>query len=182
MGLLAAAAIMWPRTSSTRKAEIERRLTAAKQQWEQVHARWQREASVAAFDHTKQALIEAKRAYDYVPNERLRRLAKLRTEQQDFQRRRHLDRFRIDRAEIPGIGDGRAAILASFGIETALDIVERDITPIKGFGPRLTGELVAWRRAQEAKFRFNPAEPIDAGEIALVEGEIAALRQAIWQS
>jgi DNA-binding helix-hairpin-helix protein with protein kinase domain len=179
--LYVAAYFVWPRLPDAKRRELEQRIATAKQQWDQLQTRWVREASVQAFDDKKRSLLNAKKAIEDIPNERQRRLAKLRSEQQEFQRRRFLDRFRIDRAKISGIGDSRAAILASFGIETAYDVVQRRILAIRGFGPTLTNELISWRQTQEAKFRFNPNEPIDPGEISRVEGEIAGLRNNLMQ-
>jgi DNA-binding helix-hairpin-helix protein with protein kinase domain len=177
-----AAYFIWPRVSEAKRRELNQISAAARGQWDQLLARWNREASVKAFDATKDALASAKSSLIDLPNERTRRMARLRSEQHDFQRRRYLDRFRIEHAKISGIGTSRAATLAAFGIETALDIMPNAIMTIQGFGPKLTGELLAWRRAHEAKFRFNPAEPIAPSEIARVEAEIAAQRNTLLQS
>lgn len=65
---------------------------------------------------------------------------------------------------IDKIGPEREAVLASYGIETAYDVERNRILRISGFGPALTGSLVAWRRSIEAKFRFNPAQGIPPNE------------------
>ncbi len=136
---------------------------------------------VGAFDMAKEELQRAKTALADLPNERSRRMAKLRAGLRDYQRHRYLDRFRIDRAKIPGIGRGRATTLASFGIETADDVTAYALNSVPGFGPKLTRELLSWRQRHEAQFQFNPSEPVAPQEIARVEAEIAALQQNLIQ-
>jgi len=183
MGVLAiilfvAAGFVWPWVSGEKRKALEQKVASARKRWDDLERRWMQEASVTAFDRQKLDAQKAKAELEDVPNERQRRLAKLRADQREYQRRRFLDRFRIDRAKIKGIGSGRAAILASFGIETAFDVEPGRIMNISGFGPSLTAELVTWRRIQEAKFAFNPNEPVAPAEISRVEGEIAALKTA----
>lgn len=89
---------------------------------------------------------------------------KLRDGQQAKQLHAYLDRFFISQATIPGIGPGRTATLASFGIETAADIEPSQVRRVKGFGDSLTSELVRWRRSYEARFTFNPNQVIDPRE------------------
>jgi DNA-binding helix-hairpin-helix protein with protein kinase domain len=52
----------------------------------------------------------------------------------------------------------RIITLQSFGIETAADVLGMSVP---GFGPFLVGELMAWRKSFEKKFRFNSAADID---------------------
>jgi DNA-binding helix-hairpin-helix protein with protein kinase domain len=174
---LATAFAVWPRVPPAVKSAADAALKSAKSDWDNLAARWDREATNKGFDELRGQLRQAHAKLSDLANERTRRMAKLRSEQEAFQRRRFLNRYRIDRARIPGIGAGRAATLAGFGIETAYD-VDRRINSIHGFGPKLTGELIAWRQRYEAQFRFNPNEPIDPGEIRRVEGELEAIRQA----
>jgi DNA-binding helix-hairpin-helix protein with protein kinase domain len=112
-----------------------------------------------------------------LPNEQRRRLAKLEAEREMRQRQRYLDRFRIDRAKIRGIGVGRSAMLASYGIETAADIEGSKIIQIPGFGAMLTSELVRWRQGRERNFRFNPSEPVNRRDIDAIARELEARRQ-----
>src|SRR5262249_25538768 len=69
--------------------------------------------------------------------------------------RRHL----ISDAGIHGIGPGRTAVLASFGIETALDIDKNRIMQLKGFKEKWTDRLLEWRQEIESQFGFDPSAP-----------------------
>ncbi|MBL6936623.1 MAG: hypothetical protein ISS15_11750 [Alphaproteobacteria bacterium] len=177
MALMVAALFVWPRLSAARKAEIATRRANAAAQWKMLLAKWKAEASVAAFDRLKSDLVSTRAKLLDVPAEKSRRMAKLQQEREQHQRSRYLDRFRIDRSKIPGIGAGRTAILASFGVETADDI-DRRIEAISGFGPTLCATLYAWRTMHEGNFRFNPSEPIDPAEVRRVEGDVTALQGA----
>jgi DNA-binding helix-hairpin-helix protein with protein kinase domain len=92
-------------------------------------------------------------------------------------RQRYLDRFRIDRAKMRGIGSSRVAMLASYGIETAADIDGVNIMQIPGFGEMLTSELVRWRQGHERNFRFNSNAPIDRRALDTINRELEACRQ-----
>lgn len=68
----------------------------------------------------------------------------------------YLDRFRIRDASITGIGPSKAAVLASFGVETAADVDASKILSIPGFGDQLTKNLLDWRLQKERSFAYNP--------------------------
>jgi DNA-binding helix-hairpin-helix protein with protein kinase domain len=114
-----------------------------------------------------------------LPAERRRRLVKLEAQREAQQRQRYLDRFRIDRAKIRGIGSGRTSMLASYGIETAADVDDRKIMRKPGFGQALMSELVRWRRGHERNFHFNPNEPTDPRDINVLDRELEARRQTL---
>jgi DNA-binding helix-hairpin-helix protein with protein kinase domain len=168
---------IWPRVSTEKQAVADRAYSAARTEWEGALARWKREASRDAFAEKLKALEKARAEMVDLPNEQRRRLGKLEAEREMRQRQRYLDRFRIDRAKIRGIGVGRSAMLASYGIETAADIEGSKIIQIPGFGATLTSELVRWRQGHERNFRFNPSEPVNRRDIDAIARELEARRQ-----
>jgi DNA-binding helix-hairpin-helix protein with protein kinase domain len=90
-----------------------------------------------------------------------------------------LQKWFISDHDIPNIGSAREAILRSNGIETAHDIREQRIRAIPGFGRVYTGNLLAWRRQAEQRFRFNAAAPISPTEIAAIEVKYKQLQQCM---
>lgn len=174
-----AAFAVWPRVSAEKSAAAERAYSAAKAEWESTLIHWKCEASRDAFADKLKALEKARAHLADLPNERRRRLAKLEAEREMRQRQRYLDRFRIDRAKVRGIGSGRTAMLASYGIETAVDIDGTKIMQIPGFGETLTSELVQWRRAHERNFRFNPSEPVDRHDVEAMDRDLEIRRQKL---
>lgn len=70
-----------------------------------------------------------------------------------------LESHLIRDAAIPQIGPARVATLASFGIETAADVVRLVQNPgysIPGFGPRLMNGLWYWAAEVQGKFQNDP--------------------------
>ncbi|MGA2402691.1 MAG: hypothetical protein ABSG91_13465, partial [Syntrophobacteraceae bacterium] len=121
----------WPRVSPEKKAAAGQAYYVAETEWKRLVAQWKREASSEAFAAKLNILEKARVELADLPNERRRRLAKLEAEREKNQRQRYLDRFRIERAKIHGIGMGRTAMLASYGIETAADIERSKIMRIR---------------------------------------------------
>jgi DNA-binding helix-hairpin-helix protein with protein kinase domain len=169
----------WPWVSAEKRAEVERACAAAKVEWDLALSRWRKEASHKAFAEKLKGLEQARTGLADLPNERRRRLAKLEAEREQRQRHRYLDRFRLDRAKIRGIGSSRTSMLASYGIETAAAIDGPRILQIPGFGQALTSELVQWRRDHERNFRFNPNEPVDRRDIDAIDRDLELRRQSL---
>lgn len=172
-----AAFAVWPRVSSEVLNKAEQELKTARTEWESALALWKREASGESFEARIKELTQKKNRLLHLPTERNQKLAKLRADHQNRQRDRYLDRFRIDGRKIPGIGPGRIAMLASYGIETAADVTHAKVIQIPGFGPSLTFELTNWRHYHEGNFRYNPNEPIDPRDIAAIDSEIEQQRR-----
>ncbi len=154
---------VWPRVSSKKLAAANAELASATAEWEVLVAEWQRQASRKAFAKKVVELEKTRRELELLPAERKRNLAKFEAERNERQLQRYLDRFRIDRSDIRGIGDSRTAMLASYGIETAADIDGVKIMRIPGFGEMLTTELISLAPQARAEF---PVQPQRAGRPA----------------
>jgi DNA-binding helix-hairpin-helix protein with protein kinase domain len=162
-----------------RRTGIAAARAAPRAEWEQLVARWRREASGDAFEERRSYLVACSAKLVDLPNQRSQRLLALDAGREASHLLRHLDRFRIAGANITGIGPGRASMLASYGIETAADISRKSIAAIPGFNRMLTLELVRWRRDKEARFHFNPNEPVDRRDIQAMDVELAARRKGL---
>lgn len=173
------ALLIWPWVSSEKRSAAERAYAEANAKWQAVLARWMSEASQEAFTTKLKDLESAHAQLMDMPNERRRRMAMLEANREKLQQQRYLDRFRIGWAQIPGIGQSRTSMLASYGIETANDIDGNKIKQIPGFGEVLTSALVAWRKEHEKNFRFNPNEHVDRRDIEAVDRGLEAKRQTL---
>ena len=179
-GIVLAALLLWPRASADKRAAANGVYQAAKAEWEGALAQWKREASPDVFARKREALEKARAEMKDLPNEQRRRLAKLEAKREMRQRQRYLNRFRISRTNIPGIGVSRSSMLASYGIETAADIKSPgQILQIPGFGEVMTSELMQWRKGHERNFQFNPSEPVDRREIDAINRELDIRRQSL---
>ena len=171
-----AAYFVWPRVSSEKKAQAQQAHQNAKGQWDNILNRWKAEAAQSLFSTKIHELEKALAELADLPKKRQQGLARLEAEREQRQLQRYLDRFRIDRADIPGIGPSRKAMLASYGIETAADVERRAIDQIPGFGQKLAGELANWRKGHERNFRFNPSERINIRDIEALNRDLEATR------
>ena len=144
-------------------------LDAARTEWSSVISDWMDKAAANRPNAILESLDAMRTDYDAAVAERKSRLAALQADRHASQLAAHMARCRIAGAGIKGVGDGKAATLQSHGIETAADVVEWRILQIPGFGPVTVGHLMAWRRAREAAFRFDPSKPVPRSEIDRVE-------------
>jgi DNA-binding helix-hairpin-helix protein with protein kinase domain len=170
---------LWPRVPAAKRLAADRACAAATKEWQAALARWQREASRNAFAEALKQLAQQRAELEGLQDERRRRLVRLEAGLEQRQRQRYLDRFRIDRASIRGIGPGRTSMLGSYGIETAADVEDNKVRQIPGFGEALTSELLRWRRAHEQNFRFNPNEGVDQRDIHALDKELGERRRRL---
>jgi DNA-binding helix-hairpin-helix protein with protein kinase domain len=152
----------------------------AESAWNQALKRWNDQCGSGSFDDKRQELMRLKQAIDYLPTLRNTKLDQLKKSVRQAQLARFLDTFEIDEAQLNGIGIGRKRTLASYGIETAADLLNPISVP--GFGPVLRGTLMAWRLSLENRFVFNPHAGVDRRDINKVEQEILKERVKFEQS
>jgi DNA-binding helix-hairpin-helix protein with protein kinase domain len=164
---------------STDVEAFRRQHDAASSRWTLARNEWNNRSGAQAFDKKRADLDRLRKEWGEIPNVRLRKLEALKNEQRRIQLERFLDNFEIEDASIPGIGAGRKQTLESFGIETAEDIQMHKLQSVPGFGPKLQGNLLAWRRSLEQRFVFDPNRGIDPQDQAKVEQEVLRERQRI---
>ncbi len=154
--------------------EAQAKLAAADEEWLR-----RRETGRAAFEE-KDRQLRAWRA-EYLGLDRRLELDRgaLEARKEALQRDAFLRGKLIADQDIPRIGAARKVTLASYGIETAVDIDERRIELVPGFGPVLTRELVEWRARLLRNFRFNPRTAIPPEEVRALEDGDAALREEL---
>ncbi|TAD87597.1 MAG: hypothetical protein EAZ99_16910 [Alphaproteobacteria bacterium] len=151
----------------------------AREAYTALKTRYLNTASPDGFQARLTELERRKAEYDRTADLRLRRLNQLERDRPKQQLEVFLDRFRIEAQSIPGIGDGRKATLASYGIETAADVLKDDILQVPGFGPVLANKLLDWRRSLEANFVFDASKGVDPAAVAKVEADVLNMRKQI---
>ncbi|WFU50726.1 helix-hairpin-helix domain-containing protein [Sinorhizobium terangae] len=152
---------------------------SAQANWEEQRKVWLDQAGPEKFERRKSHYLSLANAHAALPTKEREKLAALEQKKRQLQLAKHMESHRIDRANIPNIGQGRKATLASYGFENAWDIQHRSVTSVPGFGPSLAGDLQAWARSIERKFVFNASVPTDPRAIQEVKGEIAKQRAEI---
>jgi hypothetical protein len=152
----------------------------AKSHWEMALAMWRKQEVQAVLLAARRIELEQSLvALNSMATERQKRLNQLEKERFERQRERYLDHFYLESATINRIGPSRKAMLLSFGIETAADVVAAQIQQIPGFGVALTEELLDWRRQLENRFHPNPHEPLNPLDIVGMDQALATLRQQL---
>jgi DNA-binding helix-hairpin-helix protein with protein kinase domain len=123
--------------------------------------------------------LRVRQSLDRIPSLRISRLDQLKKQVRQAQLVRFLDTFRIEDAQLDGIGAGRKRTLQSYGVETAADLMGPISVP--GFGSVLTGTLNAWRQSLERSFVFNPATGVDRRDVEKVEQDILKEKRKLEQ-
>jgi DNA-binding helix-hairpin-helix protein with protein kinase domain len=171
------AIVAWPRANAALVAAAREAVGEAEREFNALTTEWRRTATEANFLAVRARLAKTRIELDALATERALRLAELTSSAK--QQEAYLDRFRITRERVPGIGSGRASTLASFGIETADDISFAKIIAIPGFGPALAHKLEAWREDHLSRFRYDPALKPAAADVRAIEADILARRRAL---
>ncbi len=147
--------------------------------WDEIRNEWETKAGPRAFENKRAELERLWIAWKGLPAWREGKLQALGDRKRDIQLSRFLDDFKIDVATIPGVGVGRKSLLQSFGIETAADVDEQRLFDVPGFGMKLRGAMLLWRRSLEEQFAFDPADTGDVQSRNTVEQEVLAERLRI---
>ena len=174
------AAVITSATSPEREAG-KQRLKDSQTSMRRLQEIWAKQAGDTPFLSKQSELVKLKEEYQDLPSLWKRKKAALEADRKTAQLRRFLDGYRIDRARIPGIGEGRKATLQSFGIETALDIDRNHVLRVPGFGPVLAEALGSWRRSTESKFVFDPSKGVDPSDLAALDQAMRARKAQIEQ-
>jgi DNA-binding helix-hairpin-helix protein with protein kinase domain len=113
-----------------------------------------------------QQKVEALRSqYRELQGRYLTQRQQLERNKEALSRRQFLQNCFISDGEIPKIGEGRKQILASYGIDSAFDLEEEVLLSIKGFGPVYVANLMDWKRARIAEFRFDHRTGVPESEL-----------------
>lgn len=164
--------------TARRKAAV----SETKRRWDGLVDQWTREATDTPF-LTKMGYLKTKRTeYENLPKAYAGEKQKLEANRETIQKQHFLENFLIDRASINGIGPNLKKVLASYGIETANDITKNLQHKVPGFGPKRTGDLVAWRKSIEPKFRFDPRKGVDPADIAALRNKFEIQKRQLEES
>lgn len=168
--------------SSERSAERARRsslLQTAKQEYDRLVERAQREAGPAGFLAKRAELSKLRDEHQALPQAEKHELDKLHSTAHERQKHKFLDTCFIDSATISGVGLARKAALRSFGIETAADVSRNKVMQIRGFGESLTRAVTDWRASCERRFVFNAANAVSAADRNAVRSKFGARKVSI---
>ena len=178
LAVIALAACIWWLGRPSEIGAARTALAQTRALWSELVVKW-KPGPGARFAPTRQALAVLKREADGMAAHRQAELRTLATDRRQQQLQAHLESYEIANAKIPGVGKAKVATLLSYGIETAADIDEARITAIAGFGPRTAANMLAFRQACEAAFRFDANRAVEPSHIAAMDGMLAQRRARI---
>jgi DNA-binding helix-hairpin-helix protein with protein kinase domain len=151
-------------------------------QLEKLEQRWQTLAAQYAqgFSARKATLEAVKARYQGLFMQEKAERDELDRNREADQRAEFLANHNLDDAEIEGIGPGLKATLRSYGIETADEIIDLNISAVPGFGGagKRAQKLLQWRYSVERSFRFDPNAGIPKDRLAAIDVKYAQLRQS----
>lgn len=175
-----ASSILATRLRQTRGRSDARR--RAREEWRRIAQRWPRETGDEAFAAKRKVLEDARGAYLALARSDRDSPQSFASRRREQQLQNDLARHLIVGAGIKGVGPGREATLASYGIESAADVTPDALRAIPGFGRGLIDQLLAWRRDLEAGFADDPNRPIDPAELRALEDETRQERERLAQT
>jgi DNA-binding helix-hairpin-helix protein with protein kinase domain len=174
----------WEQTVAAirREAEKRRRTNAdAEQRLQAAESNWVTRASWYGnhFEMKKAELRTLRERHDSLAREYTAERQGLQFKAREMQLAQFLQQHFISDHVIPDIGPTRKATLASFGIETALDVEPATILQVPGFGPKLTDRLTYWREEIERQFVFNAAVGVPPQEQQALDLRFAQARKQV---
>ncbi|MBD8736242.1 topoisomerase DNA-binding C4 zinc finger domain-containing protein [Sphingomonas sp. CFBP 13706] len=139
---------------------------------------WRRRIGFEEARQLRSSLDDAKADLIGLPQDVARHTAEYEANRRDAQLHDFLETFPIRRAAIRGVGPAKLAGLASYGIDTAADVVAARIEAVPGFGPVTARPLLEWRRNLTARFAYraqhSPRETDDLRRIRQSAADRAA--------
>ncbi len=172
LALSAVGVATWPGAPWFVRARARQEFQRAERELGTAVAQLDIEAGDAPFSKEMRRLEGLRNELAAFPQRRAARMIELTRRARETQFKHFLDRCRLDRAKVSGVGPGRLATLASYGIETAADISDRSLRSVPQIGPKIASRLLAWRRQQEARFKFDPKAPLDPQDVARIDRDI----------
>ncbi|MFW5634890.1 MAG: helix-hairpin-helix domain-containing protein [Erythrobacter sp.] len=170
---------LWPGAPWLVRSRAFRSLEEADRAFAAAVARFERDVDNEAFVRELDRLETIRQELQQLPLQRANRINQLTKQARERQLQHFLDRCRLDRARIEGIGPGRLATLASYGIETASGITHSAVLAVPGFGSVMCQRLLEWRATQERRFQFDPRAPADPQDLAKIDRSIEQAEQRL---
>lgn len=154
-------AIFWGVAKAKSKKTVDRTpFTTGYVASEQLLARefdsWNKRNGVDEFLSLYSELEQARDEYALLRKDEERQISRYTADRRTAQLNAFLGGFPLDQATIKGIGAGRRAILASYGIDTAADVNSGRLIGVPGFGEVNMRTLLDWRAKLEKRFTYRP--------------------------
>ncbi len=178
---LCVGAIVMASLSVSLKAKFAVAYRDGKAKWDEQRQTWLAQAGPATFEEKRKLFLSLADTYSGLPAKERELLGELEKTKRERQFTSYMKSQLIERAKIPGVGQSRKATLASYGFANALDVKNRRVPKLPGFGPSLVGEVEAWASSVARKFAFNPTARTEPHLIQQVKSTITMERLGLEQ-
>ncbi|AUC13195.1 hypothetical protein BLX90_22800 (plasmid) [Rhizobium sp. Y9] len=178
---LCVGAIVMASISVSLKGKFEIAYRDAKAKWDEQRQNWLAQAGPTTFEEKRKLFLSLADTYSGLPAKERELLGELEKTKRERQFTSYMKSQLIERAKIPGVGQSRKATLASYGFTNALDVKNRRVPKLPGFGPSLVGEVEAWASSVAQKFAFNPTAPTEPHLVQQVKSTITMERVGLEQ-
>ncbi|MEI6203290.1 MAG: hypothetical protein WCP68_15175, partial [Enhydrobacter sp.] len=147
--------------------------------FDKVRNEWQSTAGPGRFDAKRAELDRLRARWDESRDVHRRMQQERQDSRQSAALTRFLDGFGIETAAVPGLSPSRVPLLASFGIETAADVVAEKLEGVPKLDKPMRDVLMGWRAELEAKFRQEAGRGAASLDEELIEREALAEQMRI---
>ncbi|MBS2004324.1 MAG: topoisomerase DNA-binding C4 zinc finger domain-containing protein [Cyanobacteria bacterium SZAS LIN-5] len=145
----------------------------SKEQFEKSITAWRTRAGITQAVAVKASLADAKKQLENLEREKHLKISLYQNKRHGMQLLKYLESHEIRKAKIRHVGLARQTALASYGIETALDITEEKVLEVPGFGANNSVPLLEWRKSLENAFVYDPKpNDMDQQELQKIQIEI----------
>lgn len=145
----------------------------SKEQFEKAVEAWRTRGGITQALAVKTSLAEAKKQLENLDREKHLKISLYQTKRGGMQLMKYLESQEIRKAKIRHVGLARQTALASYGIETALDVTEEKVLQVPGFGLNNSVPLIEWRRSLEKSFVYDQKpNDMDQQELQKIQFEI----------
>ena len=145
----------------------------SKEQFEKSIEAWRTRGGITQALSVKSSLADAKRQLENLDREKHLKVSLYQTKRHGIQMIKYLESQEIRKAKIRHVGLARQTALASYGIETALDITEEKVLEVPGFGANNSVPLLEWRKSLEKSFVYDQKpNDMDQHELQKIQFEI----------
>ncbi len=157
-------------------------LMTAEGQLHLAESKWKDRADRSVFERAYEDLKSKKQELQSLPYARAQRLSDLDRTREQRAWTAHMENHRIAQHRIEGLNLSRCVTLASYGVESALDISEKSLRAVPTIGDSLKRTLLTWRKEVEREFTFDPAAGISPTDVAALDQEIAKRQQELQEA
>jgi DNA-binding helix-hairpin-helix protein with protein kinase domain len=165
-----------------RNRELELAASEAREKLIEVIRRWNAACEDERFDRLYERLDELKERLLEIPRQREARVKALSEQAAHLQLDRFLSLFRIDQAKLPHVSQTEIAMLSSFDMDSADDVLRRGADMQGVISEAASKQLIAWANACARRFNFDASRGADPDDVREIDQLLGAQQEQLLAS